>query len=421
MAANIFTGTTNSNWGTATNWSLGSVPTASDGHVATFDASSPDCTINASSRVCNAIDFTGYTNTISGDAARTLTVSGNITLGAGMGDGGNIMIQSNANLTLTTNGYAWKGIYYGGVHFTTTLADDFYCTRFLNTWSHILNGNKIYILEYLDLRSTISGTSALEFSGVNVTAHASTNTSSSLNVTGGITVNCSGIFTVSSSLASNRFTINTNTSGVLTFTAGTLNQTCIIEIGYLGTFNCSGYSFGTLYLHPYNATLSNSAELVADKIIVSNASNTEPTFGTTNAITVKEFEIINVGSNICIIKMVNGKVLNVSDKISIYSYVNGIHLSSASGTFNLNLGANCIMNCITAQLTGIDCSGGKTLKTLLSLLTSTTNITNYNTFYFADELPAVADVKTGTTYGDARGTVFTGTLASGGGAMAIMT
>ncbi|MEK9135042.1 MAG: hypothetical protein AAB451_01980, partial [Patescibacteria group bacterium] len=76
MAANIFDGSTDSNWGTAANWSLNAVPTATDANVATFDATSPACTVNAPNRVCNGLDFTGYTNTIT--MTFQITVSGSV-------------------------------------------------------------------------------------------------------------------------------------------------------------------------------------------------------------------------------------------------------------------------------------------------------------------------------------------------------
>lgn len=105
MAANIFTGATDSNWGTATNWSLGVVPTATDGHVATFNATSPNCTVNALPRVCNSIDFTYYTNTI--NMASNITVSGNVKLGIGMNIIGAGSLTVNTSATLTSNGKAW--------------------------------------------------------------------------------------------------------------------------------------------------------------------------------------------------------------------------------------------------------------------------------------------------------------------------
>ena len=106
MAANIFTGATNSNWGTSTNWSLGAVPTATDANTATFDATSPNCTVNVTA-VCNNIDFTGYTNTIT--MTNGITVSGNVTFVSTMASrvAGSGLLTINTASTITTNGATW--------------------------------------------------------------------------------------------------------------------------------------------------------------------------------------------------------------------------------------------------------------------------------------------------------------------------
>lgn len=106
MAVNLFTGATNNNWGTATNWSLGTVPTSVDGHITTFDATSPNCTVNTSSRSCNGIDFTGYSNTITMTFAITIA-SGNITLSPTMGISGLGRLIHQGSGNLTSNGRTW--------------------------------------------------------------------------------------------------------------------------------------------------------------------------------------------------------------------------------------------------------------------------------------------------------------------------
>ena len=124
MAINTFTGATNNNWGTATNWSQGTVPTAVDGHTTTFDNTSPNCTVDTSARVCQILTFnggTGYTNTIT--MTNTITVSGNITLGASMVIAGIAALILGANSTFTSNGKTWSnGLSYGS--FTLTLGDN---------------------------------------------------------------------------------------------------------------------------------------------------------------------------------------------------------------------------------------------------------------------------------------------------------
>jgi hypothetical protein len=61
MATRTWRGTTNANWGTATNWLEGAVPLVVDDIV--FDATSPACTVNVVG-VGLTINFTSYTNTI---------------------------------------------------------------------------------------------------------------------------------------------------------------------------------------------------------------------------------------------------------------------------------------------------------------------------------------------------------------------
>ena len=102
MAANVFKTGGGNVWGNVNSWSLGSIPTGADGNVATFNGTSPACNIDTTTRICNAIDFTGYTNTIT--FSQHLTVNGNITLGLSMSFAGSGNLVVNAASTLTGNG-----------------------------------------------------------------------------------------------------------------------------------------------------------------------------------------------------------------------------------------------------------------------------------------------------------------------------
>jgi hypothetical protein len=115
MAVNLFQAGGGGNWGNTASWSLGTVPTASDGHVTTFDATSPDCTLGGG-RTCNAIDFTGYTNTLTMGTS-TLTVAGDVTWDSGLLITGSGALIVNTTSTITTlNGYVWPN----EVNFTTS-------------------------------------------------------------------------------------------------------------------------------------------------------------------------------------------------------------------------------------------------------------------------------------------------------------
>lgn len=146
MADNIFDGSTDSNWSVAANWSQNAVPTASDGHVTKFDATSPNCTVNTSSRVCQALDFTGYTNTIT--MSQQITVSGPITLGASMVISGSGALLATTTATHTSAGKAWpNAMSINGAAQTHTFADDWtisgLATLGLTTQTVTMNGSTI--------------------------------------------------------------------------------------------------------------------------------------------------------------------------------------------------------------------------------------------------------------------------------------
>lgn len=101
MAINIFTGAVSSNSSIAGNWSLGVVPTLNDGHVATWNASSPNCIINLDLNV-NSFNSFAYTNTIT--ITNTINTYGNITLGINNIFAGSSIIAIFTSCIFTSNG-----------------------------------------------------------------------------------------------------------------------------------------------------------------------------------------------------------------------------------------------------------------------------------------------------------------------------
>lgn len=123
---NHYLSTADGTWGNVANWSQGTVPTASDGYVTQFDATSHASCILSANQVCNIIDFTGYTGTFNIPTAYSLTVSGNVTLGLGMITVGTGTLVIAANSTLTSNGItmAWNFTQGNIATLTLTLADN---------------------------------------------------------------------------------------------------------------------------------------------------------------------------------------------------------------------------------------------------------------------------------------------------------
>lgn len=110
MAIRTWRGTIDSNWGTAGNWLEGAVPLVADDVI--FDVTSPNCTVNTTTRVCKSINFSAYTNTITmsfGINVATNTSTGvQVILGSGMTINGSGAINiARVNTILRSNGKVW--------------------------------------------------------------------------------------------------------------------------------------------------------------------------------------------------------------------------------------------------------------------------------------------------------------------------
>ena len=110
MAIRTWRGTIDSNWGTAGNWLEGAVPLVADDVI--FDVTSPNCTVNTTTRVCKSINFSAYTNTITMsfgiNVAATTSTGVQIILGSGMTiNGGGAINIARVNTILRSNGKVW--------------------------------------------------------------------------------------------------------------------------------------------------------------------------------------------------------------------------------------------------------------------------------------------------------------------------
>jgi len=208
-------------WSTTGNWSLTeggaggqAVPTAAEDVF--FDAGSPDCTINTSTRACKTLTASAYTGTLTFD--QDLQVSGNITIGANMNFAGaatNELYMIAAG-TWTTNGKTIpQDIMIGGfLSGTVTLADAL-------TTSGLLS-----------LTNATSTTFAGDF---HITA-------ATCNIAGGQTVTIvhdvtiSGLTTIQTNASIINGLFNWNTGG-LTTGGGLSGTTTIVLTG--GTWTCT--------------------------------------------------------------------------------------------------------------------------------------------------------------------------------------
>ena len=209
-------------WGTAANWSLtsgggatGAVPDAT--HDAIFDANSGPCTVNALARTCKTLTFTGYANTIT--MSNQISVSGNITLQAGLlvsGTGKLLMIITG---TLTPNGFSWPNDFeFKGTSQTYTLATNFTVLGQLTCSGATLitiNSNTLYCNGGVFTTAT-SGTTTIELKGGNW--------SGTCNNT--ISLNTAGTITLIGNIA--------KVSGTLTYVSGTIDNSGNYSLGWGG-------------------------------------------------------------------------------------------------------------------------------------------------------------------------------------------
>lgn len=214
------------------------MPLAADGNVATFNALSPNCTVNAANRPCNGIDFTNYTNTIT--MTNNIVVSGNITLFAGMTFAGSGQITANATSTITSNGKAFTNFGNTGNNFTYTLAD-----------AMVITGN---------WNAAAGGTFGI-FNGFTITVGGNLINSTGAYVGGTSVITMNGTGTISGEF--NTITIVFNTAGVISFgtTMNLLGVTITYISGRLITANCALTLNGTNtvnFNNGYFASLSSS-------------------------------------------------------------------------------------------------------------------------------------------------------------------
>jgi len=252
MADNIFTGATNSNWGLTTNWSQATIPTASDGHITKFTAASPNCTVNASNRVCNALDFTGYTNTIT-FSTLNITVSGAVTLSSGMTQTGTGSLIMNTTANLTFGGYTYPGtLQLTGTSRTYTLQDSG------GVGNLILSGTTALTLNNNGTAKTIVTSGDLTTSSAGVTGTAQ------------ITMIGTGLLSTSGAIRNN---FDINTAGTITLGSSLRYSTGTFTIVAIGTLDTTTNS-NTFTIGLASATTTLNTSLVTWNNLASGGSGT---------------------------------------------------------------------------------------------------------------------------------------------------
>jgi hypothetical protein len=254
-------GGVDNNWGSTSNWSTtsggaggSSVPTSSDDVY--FTAASPNCVVNASNRASQALNFTGYANTIT--MTFQITANGSVTLSAGMTIDGSAALVASATGTLTSNGKTWpNNLSFSSNSQVYTLADNWTVgsvSTLISSFSQTINGNTLSVLTDVTIAQTggsIAGTTVLTFIGSGTFAANLANGVFRLP----ITFNTSGTVTLTG-------TLNYGT-GTILYTSGTIDTSAatLQIIGQAVTLQTQGMSWNTVIFggaatHTLNNNLS---------------------------------------------------------------------------------------------------------------------------------------------------------------------
>lgn len=327
-------GTTNSNWGTASNWiSPAAVPTATTDAI--FDNLSPACTVNVAG-VCANLNFnsgTGYANTITMTNAITVglsvpivTTNTAVTLSSGMtiaGTGGiNIRHLNTGTLTLTSNGKTWPNAFSifnvlstGAtgivaladnwiVNGTLTIGSGSYVPVFNGVFSITANSNFV-IGTTSRVASTSGAISTIILGGTGTWSQASTVSSLGVN----LNINTAGTITISTGCSYGG--LGTNTGSSFTYTAGTV----ICQ----GTFTFVHAQSSIAYTINLNGSSSTSATATSSTGVNFNNLNFTSNSGVSQQ--------INITGNVCVVGNISIASTVITKANSILSggnvYLNG--------------------------------------------------------------------------------------------------
>ena len=411
MALNIFTGSTTANWSATSSWTLGRIPTSSDGDTAYFGPTSPTCSVDIPSTPCYNFDCSTYT--------RQLNLLQNIFIyGTYSNFGGGIFrftaasglpgstITFMGTCSITSNGYVFKreggsingGVlrfgYNGTTDTTITFLDQFEAT---NITVSPQSGNPFTALNgaTISARESFTTTTNANMPGsANIQIKAtSSNTTSTLSIfssnpiSNSVYINSPGIVNISTlSMRSN--------NNVFKYISGSLSITSFI-------------------IYPNNSTLTydNSANTLINTTTFNVSSNNNMTFSsvyplntttltmnggggstTTNyfiygGFSCSTFTSTNGNSNTNLtiwLSPTSSYYINNTFNSNSYTSLTRTEFKSTSATLTpLIVNYNATQTIFDTYFTNIDASAGATILPYLKFatLSNTTNIRDLKSWY----------------------------------------
>lgn len=390
-------GTAGSKWDSVSGGSGGlSVPTTGDDVF--FDANSTGaCTIALGNTGAKSITCTGFTGTITGTAA--ITVSGSITLVTGMTWTYTGTLTSDATATITSAGKTFGPITKSTASTTLTLADDFTSTGAF-TWNAgtlDFTDKTVYLASVnannTGVKSIVFGTSGvLYLTGTGtVWAQASGNNSISSSGSRNVIVNSTGstAITVATGAATTTTCLNWS------FTGGTYSLSCP---GQYRNLDFTGFG-GSVTSNNTRNIFGNLTFSSVGSFSIANNSNTT-TFNSTGTQTVQTF---GKTINFPLVQNGSGGTLSLVDSLTLGSSRGFTH---TNGTLDLN--GNTLT--IATGASYATATGTKNLTFNGGILVCPATGTAFN-----NAAPTNYTTTAGTGTGEIRMTAATGKTFAGGG------
>ena len=292
----------NSTWDATvgTKWALTSggvgglaVPTSSDAVFLDNGTGHGNVTVGIAA-VCASLDCTGYTDTLTINTGTSITVSGSITLGAGMGtssDGlGSMTCIATGTLTSNAIVVPW-GFAFGGSSQTYTLADNWSTTSTLApagpgaTTQATLNGNTFSAAGNVNMAGTANalGTTLINITGGQWKTTGSGILNNSVTIAGNVTVvgtvlwggsgkvltYSSGTVTTTGSTLSVQSNCTLNTAGIV-WDGAFLGQTGAYTMTLNSLFTCTG----TMQIGDHNGTWTGTAGFTVGRLFLTGSGDT---------------------------------------------------------------------------------------------------------------------------------------------------
>jgi hypothetical protein len=380
-------------WSTTSGGAGGSaVPAAVDD--VTFDSNSTvSVTLDTpTAKLAKTLTCTGYTQTLTFNT--TLTVAGNVTLGAGMTLAGSSALIVSTTATITTAGVTVAvPLTLNGASITYTLGDNLAISALLTLGpaggsSNTINANAITASGGLTIgpsSGTVSGTTTITLTGGTLTAANSSQGGLRNNLTFNGNVTISGTFGFGGTMTYTSGTITTTGTMLIVTVASTLNVAAItwhdvahqqsVAVTLAADWNIDG----TLTLGAGNNTTTTNGAFNVNARSVTIAATTGQITGTSTLVLASTGTLQDSGSGTGGLRMnttINsGGTVTISGTVrygtGTFTYTAG---TVVSGTLSINLSASLDLNGLTLTSLQTTTAGvAVTLKSGLSLSGSFTS------------------------------------------------